>query len=111
MTRLVLRLLLWSAALLAVGGLLTGAYFVHDRMSAERAAESAGERAPPRPPEKRLVKLGESLARSLGIEVEPARAAQWYETTAVYGRVVPNARATFEVRSPFPGTLRAGEAP
>src|SRR5262249_4953304 len=101
MTRLALRLLLWSAALLAVGGLLTGAYFLHQEMSAGRAGESAGARAPPaRRLENRVVKLGESLARSLGVEAEPARAAQWYETTAVYGRVVPNPRATFEVRSP-----------
>jgi hypothetical protein len=28
----------------------------------------------------------------------------------VYGRVVPNPHATYEVRSPFPGTLRLGEA-
>jgi biotin carboxyl carrier protein len=112
MPHAILRLLLWTAALLAVGGLLTGAYFVHQEMSAERAAESPGDRVEsPRRAENRVVKLGESLARSLGIEEEPARAATWYETTTVYGRVVPNPRATFEVRSPFPGTLRAAEAP
>lgn len=103
------RLLLWSVALLGVGGLLTGAYFVHHEMSAERALESAGDRVPtPRRVENRIIKLGD-LARSLGIEVEPAQGATWYETATVCGRVVPNPRATFEVRSPFPGTLRAGD--
>jgi hypothetical protein len=112
MAHFIVRLVLWGAALLVLGSLLTGAYFVHQQMSAERASESAGERvAAPRRAENRTVKLGESLARSLGIEEEPARAATWYETATVYGRVVPNPRATFEVRSPFPGILRAGEAP
>jgi biotin carboxyl carrier protein len=112
MAHFIFRLVLWGAALLVLGSLLTGAYFVHQQMSAERANESAADRAPaPRHFENRVVKLGESLARSLGVEEEPARAATWYETATVYGRVVPNPRATFVVRSPFPGTLRAGEAP
>jgi hypothetical protein len=108
----IIRLLLWSATLLVLGGLLTGAYFVHQEMSAERAAESAGDRvAVERRSENRLVKLSDPLAKSLGIEWEPATDAQWYETAAVYGRVVPNPRATYEVRSPFAGVLRAGDEP
>jgi biotin carboxyl carrier protein len=107
-----LRLLVWGGALLALGGLLTGAYFVHQEMSAERAAESAGDRvALEKRVENRVIKLGEPLARRLGLDERPARPAKWYETTTVYGRVVPNPRATFEVRAPLAGTLRAGEAP
>jgi biotin carboxyl carrier protein len=112
MPHFLVRLFLWLAALLVLGGLLTGAYFVHHEMSGERLSESEAERAAqPRRVEGRIIKFSEALANHHEIRVEPAKAAKWIETTTVYGRVVPNPRATFEVRSPFAGTLRAGDGP
>jgi hypothetical protein len=108
MSRILLRLLTWTAALLLLGGLLLGAYLIHDRVQRERAAEGSGDKVDvPKRVENGVIKLGARLAESHGIKDEPARQISWYPRVPVYGRVVPNPRATAEVRSPFAGTLRA----
>src|SRR5262245_38976267 len=104
-TRL-LSLLKWPAALLLLGGLLWGAYFVHELMKAERAEEGETVKVPRRADD-RVVKLGPELTRSHGIKDEPARAVSWTRRVTVYGRVVPNPQATTEIRAPFAGVLRA----
>jgi hypothetical protein len=56
-------------------------------------------------------KFNLKLAQSYGVEFDRAREDKWHERVTVYGRVVPNPRATYEVRSPFAGTLLAGDKP
>jgi biotin carboxyl carrier protein len=103
---LLVSLLKWVLALGLFGGLLFGVYLVHERMRAERTGEAGKAESRPRAKEGK-VELEEDEAERYGLETEPARAVQWYERLTVYGRVVPNPRATAEVRSPFAGTLRA----
>jgi biotin carboxyl carrier protein len=99
-------LLKWPLALLALAGLVAAAWTVNDWR--RRAAEAEGdEAAAPKRAANGVVKLGAELAESHGITDEPARPLPWYPRVPAYGRVVPNPRATAEVRSPFAGTLRA----
>jgi multidrug efflux pump subunit AcrA (membrane-fusion protein) len=98
----------WSMTLLLLGGVLVAAYVMHGAMQRERTGETEGAGAEPvRRVENRVLKLGAALARAHGLEDEPAVAVSWQERVAVQGRVVPNPRATAEVRAPFAGTLRA----
>lgn len=53
------------------------------------------------------VELEDEAAERLGVAVEPALGVEWSPRVTVYGRVVPNARATAEVRAAFAGVLRA----
>src|SRR5262249_44526366 len=87
------------------------AYFVHQQMRRELAAEANDDKVTvPKRAVGGIVKLGTELAESHGIKDEPAQAVLWYPRVIVYGRVVPNPQATFEVRSPFGGVLRADPA-
>jgi membrane fusion protein, heavy metal efflux system len=107
MSRLV-ALVTWPITLLLLGGVLVAAYLVHGAMQRERVGETEGAGAEPaRRVENRVIKLGVALARAHGLEDEQAVAVSWQPRVAVQGRVVPNPRATAEVRAPFAGTLRA----
>src|SRR5690349_15938482 len=100
-------LLKWVVTLGLVGGLLFGIYVVHEKM-AKRTREAGGDKAESRRRVKEgRVELDEDEAERYGLKEVPAQAVQWYGRVSVYGRVVPNPRATAEVRSPFAGTLRA----
>jgi hypothetical protein len=55
------------------------------------------------------VELEEAAAKRLGIHVESAREVQWTRTFRVYGRVVPNPRATTEIHAATTGKIRAAE--
>jgi biotin carboxyl carrier protein len=106
--RLRFSLLKWPVTLLALGGLLAAARFVHGLARQEREAEGGGEAVRrPRLAEGRVVKLGPELAKSHGVRDERARPISWTRRVTVFGRVVPNPQATAEVRAPFAGTLRA----
>src|SRR5689334_18875977 len=98
------RILLWPAALAALGGLLALAWVIHNRVRPQGASETEEEQTPRRPG---VVELGAERAEAQGIEDEPARSVSWVPRLTAYGRVVPNPQATAEVRSPFAGTLRA----
>jgi hypothetical protein len=106
MSRFLTTALLCLAAVAVVGNLGLLAFHVHD-LREKRRLQAAGEPPPPRVEDK-AVKLNANLAESYGLETEAARASDWQERVTVYGRVVPNPRATYEVRSPFAGTLQAG---
>lgn len=98
----------WVVALGLLAGLLGLAYWVHGEMQKERAREASGDKVEqPRRIETNQIKLSAELAESHLIETVAAEPAAWYERVTVYGRVVPNPRAAFEVRSPFAGTVRA----
>jgi hypothetical protein len=105
-------LLLWVVGLGLLGGLLFSLHLVHGLMKAERAREGEGETVQsPQRVKEGVVEIGKEAARRYGLKEAPARAVSWHERVPAYGRVVPNPGATVEVRSPFAGTLRAGEAP
>lgn len=103
-------LLTWAVSLALVGGLFGLAYWVHADMQEERAREASGDKVQsPKRAKDGIADLGVEVAKSYGIEEEAAQALSWSERAPVYGRVVPNPLATVDVRSPFPGTLRADE--
>jgi hypothetical protein len=105
-TRL-LTLLKWPAVLGALAGLLVLGYWVHGQMRADRkAAEEADSVQVPRRAANAVVKLGTRLAEAHGLKDAPAVTTPWQPRQLVYGRVVPNPRATTEVRAAFAGTLQ-----
>jgi hypothetical protein len=73
--------------------------------------------APPREEEKPKAEGGRNQVvlknpdqeQALGLEAEAAQRIAWRERTAVYGRVIVNPRAAYEVRAPFAGTVRPCE--
>src|SRR5947209_1765680 len=106
--RILLSLLKWLLSFLFFGGLLAAAYLVHDVIKSKQAAEANRDKVDvPKRAANSVVKLGVELAESHGIKDEAAVAIAWHPQVPVYGRVVPNPRATAELRSPFAGTLRA----
>jgi cobalt-zinc-cadmium efflux system membrane fusion protein len=110
MSHLLLIAVKWLAAGALLGGVAAGAFFLHARMEEKRRQETAGDQVQaPQRFQGKAIKLNANLADSYGLTVEPAKAATWQERVVVYGRVVPNPRATFEVRAPFAGTLQAVE--
>ncbi len=109
--RVLLYPLKWLVALGLVGGLFAAAYFVNAEMQAERAREAAGDKVQsPSRAKGETISLDAESAERLGLKDEPAAAVAWHERVSVYGQVVPNPRATTEVRVPFAGTLRADAA-
>jgi hypothetical protein len=98
----------WPAVLAALAGLLVAGYWVHVTLRADRReAEEAESVQVPRRAASAVVKLGARLAESHGLKDTPAEETTWRPRLAVYGRVVPNPRATAEVRAPFAGTIKA----
>jgi multidrug efflux pump subunit AcrA (membrane-fusion protein) len=96
----------WALALGLAAGLLFGLWLVREKLQGERPGEGQqGEQA--RRSRDGIVDLEEDEAERYGLDVAPARAVEWYDRVTVEGRVIPNPRATAEVRSPFAGTLRA----
>ncbi len=106
--RPMLLLLKWVVVLALLGGGLVGGYLVHTAMREEREREAASEKVQsPRRVNEGLVTFGQDTASRYGLEEVSAQAVKWQERVSVYGRVVPNPRATTEVRAPFAGVLRA----
>jgi hypothetical protein len=109
MYRLLVPVLLCVAAVSIVGNL--GAVLAWLRARSTDAAP--GDRVVTavevqRTPDKLVViKLSPRTAESYGIETEVARPGTWDEGVVVFGRVVTNPRVTFELRSPYLGTLQA----
>jgi biotin carboxyl carrier protein len=103
------NLLKWPAALAVSAGLLALAFVIHAAVKSEREEEDRDKV----PREKKERKPGEVRIDSDKDDypVEVARRVKgWTEPVTVFGRVVPNPRATSEVRSPFAGTLRKDPA-
>jgi hypothetical protein len=102
------RWLAWPAALGLLGLVLLGAYGLRGFLTGQRTADKAEESATvPKRLQNNVIKIGAQLAESYGVKDEPAQPTQWQRRITVYGRVVPNPRATVEVRAPFAGILRA----
>ena len=96
------------AAGAVLAGLFAGAWFVNRWVQEERAAEGSGDKVEtPLRAKQGIIKLNTELARSFGIKEAPAETVSWTERVPAYGQVVPNPRATVEVRAAFGGTLRA----
>lgn len=99
----------WVLALAVLGGLLAAGYLVHGLMRDRRGLDAGGDSAlEKKRADNSVVKLGAELAESHGIKDEAAQAVDWQPRVLVYGRVVPNPKATAEIRAPFAGMLRAG---
>src|SRR5437870_10255547 len=96
----------WPIALGSLAAFLGLAFLVNYLVSQERKEEGDKVKTTSRREAGNRVKLGEKTARAWGVEDEPAKPTTWKPKTVVYGRVVPNPRATFEVRAPFAGMLR-----
>jgi hypothetical protein len=108
MSRTLLAVLQSVAVVVAVGNLCVLAVWV--RKQAQEAQKAAGDAVVSNVTTEKenktvVIKLNARAAESFGVATEPARAGVWRDRVAVFGRVVPNPRATYEVRCPFPGTL------
>jgi hypothetical protein len=96
--------LLAFGALALLGG---GAYVIHKAALAERSGEEReAVENPPRTQGNDVV-LGAEVAAKEQVRDVPARPVDWQPRLTVYGRVVPNPRATSELRAAFAGNLRA----
>jgi hypothetical protein len=103
----VLMILKWPVALGALAGLFALGYWVHGTMRAGRAeAEEKDSVQVPRRASNAAVRLKAAVAALRGVVAAPAVELAWRPPHVVYGRVVPNPRATVEVRAPFAGTLQ-----
>jgi hypothetical protein len=112
MARLLWTLVKCLLAVVVVGNLGVLAYWINQERTRQRQQDATGDKVQtPSFLENNFVKLNAKLAESYGLETEPALAYRFQERIEVLGRVVPNPRATFEVRSPFPGTLQLGADP
>jgi RND family efflux transporter MFP subunit len=94
---------LWSTALLGLAGILLGAYFVHGWMNGQKSIPAE----PSIQKDADVIKVGVERANLIGLKDKPAELIDWIERVPVYGQVVPNPRASFDVRMAFAGTLRA----
>src|ERR1700693_3438056 len=94
-------------AVAVVGNLCVLGYWVRNQIIAAQKKGQGEDRKPESESKAFVIKMNEITAESFGVAVEPAREGVWRERILVFGRVVPNPNATYEVRSPFPGTLQA----
>jgi hypothetical protein len=96
----------WLATLGAVAAVLVAAWYVNRDARGQRAEETA-----PTPPPFKFIqgvlKLNAQSVETFGIKDETAKDIDWVPKVAIYGRVVPNPRATTEARAAFAGKLRA----
>jgi hypothetical protein len=115
MSRIVTTIVLWVAvvSLLANGALV--AVILHREAEEKQPGgdpdKPGNSQARPDKLTEPDQKFGADLAATYGVSTEPARGCSWQQRVVVYGRVVPNPRATYEVRSPFAGTFLAAETP
>jgi hypothetical protein len=111
--RSLLSLLKWALTLAALAGLFGLAYLVNRESREERTRAAKGEADEDEGPQKApegVVKLRPEQVEKAGIGISPVEKTDWRERVVIYGRVVPNPRATAEARAAFAGTLRAGPA-
>jgi hypothetical protein len=100
-------LIRWLVVVALLGGLLGLAYAFRGILGDRQAPEVSTNPQEAKLAANNVVKLGKELAESYGLKEEAAREVKWHPHVSVYGRVVPNPRATSEVRTSFAGTLRS----
>lgn len=106
-----MTLLRWGLALGVLGG---GAYALvrwGPLAEPKPAADEAPAPGPVAADDEAAVELEAEAAGRLGIAVVRARAAEWSRTERVYGRIVPNPRASTEIHAAAAGRLRGGTPP
>src|SRR4051794_10853416 len=101
-----LTVIVYALTLTGLSIALGGAYVLHRISQAEQAQRAAEAGQKKRSLEADRIKVGAKFARD-NLKVEPAKDLEWVPRVAVYGRVVPNPRASTEVRAPFAGRLAA----
>jgi len=106
-------LLLCLAAAAILGNLGVLAVHINHKMREERKEESDDRvktlSLVKRDDGRKIVTLNPELAKKYGVQTQPARPCTWHERVLVYGRVVSNPRATYEVRAPFAGIVQAAD--
>jgi multidrug efflux pump subunit AcrA (membrane-fusion protein) len=105
-----INLLKWPATLGICAALLVLAFFVHAAVRSEHGKEESDKVQREKDEDR---KPGEVKVDSDKDDYQVVPAGQvknWSEPLTVYGRIVPNPRAVFEVRTLFPGTLRKDKA-
>jgi hypothetical protein len=112
----IIVLVKWPLTLAVLGCLLGLGYLVHREAREERAEEARRERGDDeddkvRQPAESIIKLRADQVASLDLKDASARLVQWQPHTVVFGRVVPNPRATGEARAAHAGTLRPAGGP
>jgi RND family efflux transporter MFP subunit len=110
--RVLTQPLKWVVTLAVFAGLLGLAHLAHEEAKEERAREKGGEKKAEKPkgPEG-VVELDPEAVKELKIQTTAARETKWRKHFVVYGRVVPNPRATAELRAAFAGTVRDADKP
>jgi hypothetical protein len=110
----IIPVLKWVLALSVLAGILGLAYLAHQEAREERkkeAQEGKDEKDDDddarKALEKGVVKLRPEQVQKVGLQDVPVRETKWRPRLTLYGRVIPNPRATTEVRAAFAGTLRA----
>jgi RND family efflux transporter MFP subunit len=98
------RAILWTAVLGGLGVVFAAAYGVHAWV---RARDVSTPSELPIRVESGIIKLGVKRAELNGLKDQPAEAVQWSERLTIYGQIVPNPRASIDIRLPFAGTLRS----
>jgi hypothetical protein len=99
----------WLATLACLAGLLALVFWANVEAREKRAEENRSDKV-----EQKRIKNDEPGEVTLtnqqaNYPLEKARAVMdWTEPVTVYGRVVPNPRASYEVRSAYAGVLRRG---
>jgi biotin carboxyl carrier protein len=102
----------WIGTAAGLAALLGLAYVVHKTVLAQGAGDKSENKSSRKDVAGEITVKAGYAEGGLFLEVAPARAAEtWYDPVTVYGLVVPNPRATVEIRSPFAGTLREGGKP
>lgn len=104
--------ILWAIVALGLCCLFGAAYSINAWMQNERARKAADQTQSDIHVQRAEVNIGKKRAERNGVKDKPAEAIAWSERVPVYGQIVPNPRASTEVRLPFAGTLReVTEAP
>jgi biotin carboxyl carrier protein len=100
----------WPATLGICAALLLLAFIVHAAVRSERTEEGSDKVQREKDEDRKPGEVKVDFDKD-DYQVVPARQVKnWSEPLTVYGRVVPNPRAVFEVRTLFPGTLRKDQA-
>jgi hypothetical protein len=100
--------LVWLILFLALACLFGAAYGINAWKQNERAREASEAVSSDLFLEKNgIVNMSVTRVERSRIKDKPAESIAWVERLPVYGQVVPNPRASTEVRMAFAGTLRA----
>lgn len=100
------NVLKWVVPLCVLSGAAYGLKLFHDEANEANEDEAAHAQATSDTGAGNI-EVDEQQAERLGLEVVAAKGVDWIRRVTVYGRVVPNALATSEIRTACAGILRS----